>query len=120
MATRKKPAIQIRQGHPSGIIDDVILPVVSKAARAVADRGVGKVASKLDNVADRAVTQRAKNYSQKGKTLKRDLVEAGVSVRGPKKPSQNYKKAETSAKKDMYKLRAYIVNQDIIRKTKKK
>lgn len=123
MATKRKPAVQTKQGHPSGIVDDIILPVIARAARAVADRGVGKTASKLDSIANKAVTKRVKDYSKKGKELKRDFVEAGVRVRGPKKPSQNYKKAataKTSQQQDMYKLRAHLANQETIRKTKKK
>jgi len=42
MASKKKSAIQARQGHPTGIIDDVARPIVQKAAKVVMSRAASK------------------------------------------------------------------------------
>jgi hypothetical protein len=117
-----KPAITGM--HSQGIIDDIFRPIVAKAARKIADRGVGKVAGKMDKIADKSIAKRAGSYAKKGKTSKYNLMDNEVRVSGPKKsPAKNYKKSSNSKnqyEKDMWKARAKVVNYNNIQKVKKK
>jgi len=121
MAAKKKSAIELNN-KPKGIVDDILRPVIYGVSRAIADRGTGKIASKLDNIADKTVIKRARSYAKKGSN-KVHFIDADVRVRGPKTASKNYKaaaKAKSAYKKDMYKSRAQVVNRNTIEKLKKK
>lgn len=122
MAAKKKSAIELGNNRPKGIVDDILRPVIYGVSRALADRGTGKIASKLDKVADKTVIKRVRSYAKKG-NYKDRFIDAEVSVRGPKTASKNYKaaaKAKSTYKKDMYKSRAQVVNRNTIEKLKKK
>ena len=110
MATKKKPAITGL--HSQGIVDDIIRPIIRSAAQNIADKGVGRIASKADSVARNSSIKRAKSYAKRGKDLKYALVDADVKVKGSKSPAKNYKAGQ--------KTRAYIINQNNINKLKKK
>ena len=109
MAAKKKPAIAI---HPQGIVDDIIRPIVRSVAQNIADKGVGRIASKADSIAYKSTMKRAKSYSKRGKDLKYGLVDAELKVMGSKSPAKNYKAGN--------KTRAYVINQNTINKLKKK
>ena len=110
MAAKKKPAITGL--HSQGIVDDIIRPIVRSVAQNIADRGVGRIASKADSIAYKSTMKRAKSYSKRGKTLKFNLVDAEVAVMGSKSPAKNYKAGN--------KTRAYVINQNTINKLKRK
>lgn len=122
MAAKKKSAIELGNSRPKGIVDDVFRPIIYEVSRRIADRGTGRIASKLDEVADKTVIKRAKSYGKKG-NYKDYFIDAGVSVRGPKKASKNYKaaaKAKSPYMKNMYKSRARVASEITIEKLKKK
>ncbi len=130
MAAKKKSAIETRVGHPTGIVDDIIRPIVAKAARSIADRHggkvgkIGKIADKMDAVADKSIMNRAGGYAKRGKTDKYNFIDNEVRVSGPKKSaSKNYKKAAKAKnpyEKQMWKERAKVVSYNNIQKAKKK
>ena len=102
MAKGRKPAID-GFARPQGILDDVVYPIVQKAARKVANKAmVGtskksyKIYSKATRLEDEAAVRRFKSYANKaytGKTRKTrvlsakkaDAVYYGDSVRNAKK-----------------------------------
>jgi len=83
MASKKKSAIQARQGHPTGIIDDIARPIIGKAARAAlnaTNKGtkVGGVRSKIrkaaGNINVENDTRRFQSYQRKAESLyKKDV-----------------------------------------------
>ena len=83
MAYKKKSAIQARQGHPTGIIDDIARPIIGKASRAAlnaTNKGtkVGGVRSKIrkaaGNINVENDTRRFQSYQRKAESLyKKDV-----------------------------------------------
>jgi hypothetical protein len=102
MASKKKSAIQARQGHPTGIIDDVARPIIQKAARAVVDKTLPRSNSKIANKAyyaardieKKVADKRVASYLKKEESLYQKELQAFM---GNKKASA--KKVRSSAKK---------------------
>ena len=102
MASKKKSAIQSRQGHPTGIIDDAVLPVVQKAAKAVINktlpRSNNKIANKAyyaaRNIEKKVADKRVASYLKKEDSLYQKELQVFM---GNKKASA--KKVRSSAKK---------------------
>jgi hypothetical protein len=102
MASKKKSAIQARQGHPTGIIDDVARPIVQKAARAVIEKTLPRSNSKIANKAyyaardieRKVVDKRVASYLKKEDSLYQKELQTFM---GNKKASG--KKIRSSAKK---------------------
>jgi hypothetical protein len=117
----KKPAIT-GLARPQGIIDDIVRPIVAKTARFIADKGVGKTAQRLDKISDKSIKNRAGSYLKKNKLNKYNLIDNEMPVMGSKSPAKNYaksKKAKTVYKQQIYKDRAFVVNQTNIKNARK-
>jgi len=86
MASKKKSAIEARQGHPTGIIDDIARPIMQKAANVVIEKTLPRSNSKIANKAyyaarqieKKVVEKRATSYRNKAQKLykKADAVES--------------------------------------------
>lgn len=102
MASKKKSAIQSRQGHPTGIIDDIARPIVQKAAKAVINKTLPRSNSKIANKAyyaardieKKVAEKRAMSYRDKAESLYQKELQVFM---GNKKASA--KKVRSSAKK---------------------
>lgn len=53
MAKGRKPAIQANQGHPGGIVDDVLIPIAKKVIRKTAKTHKGALAKEVKMLAGR-------------------------------------------------------------------
>jgi hypothetical protein len=77
MASKKKSAIQSRQGHPTGIIDDIVRPIIQNTAKAVKNKAASKPANKLrakayyaaKDVERKVAGKRAISYRDKANSL---------------------------------------------------
>ena len=129
MAVKRNPAIQARQGHPEGIVDDIIRPVVGKVASVLAEVGAAKHGSriakkqtKLAGVAYRADAARVSSYRKRGKDMKAALLEDNYGMRGSKtSPAKNYKNAAKEKggySADYWKNRASLINAVQVSKAK--
>ena len=102
MASKKKSATQARQGHPTGIIDDIARPIVQKAARAVINKTLPRSNSKIANKAyyaardieKKVADKRVASYLKKSDSLNQKELQVFM---GKKKASA--KKVRSSAKK---------------------
>jgi len=102
MAKGRKPAIG-GLARPEGFLDDVVYPIVQKAARKVANKAMTgtskksyRIYSKANRLEDEMAVRRFKSYANKAKTgkttktrilsaKKADAVYSGESVRNAKK-----------------------------------
>lgn len=69
MAKGRKPAIQANQGHPGGIVDDVLIPIAKKVIRKTAKTHKGALAKEAKMLSNRHETLMAKRRSAAAQSL---------------------------------------------------
>lgn len=111
MAAGKKPAIQARQGHPQGIVDDVLIPIAKKVIRKTAKTNKGALKKEVKIIAGR---------HNKLTAAKQNAIEYGdikAAKRATKKIRKNMSSSRETAEK--YYVNPYYAGLPTLNKTKK-